>query len=99
MPAPRSPRSPHDVSQRRGKLMAMCETGRGGERFLRVVGGRLRPEPGQPPSPRARRAMGEMARYRTRAPKGVFLYRSHEEANRDRDRWLVDAIVEKLRHG
>jgi hypothetical protein len=43
--------------------------------------------------------MSEMARYRTRAPKGIFLYRSHEDANRDRDRWLVDAIVEKLRNG
>lgn len=77
----------------------MSEPGPEGERFLRVVGARLRPEPGQPPSPRARRAMSEMARYRTRAPKGIFLYRSHEDANRDRDRWLVEAMVEKLRHG
>jgi hypothetical protein len=38
--------------------------------------------------------MGRMARYRTRAPKGIFIYRSHEEANRDRDRWLVEAMVE-----
>jgi len=43
--------------------------------------------------------MSEMARYRTRAPKGIFFYRSHEEANRERERWLVDAIVEKERNG
>jgi hypothetical protein len=43
--------------------------------------------------------MAEMARYRTRAPKGIFLYRSHEEANRDRDRWTVDAIVEAQKVG
>jgi hypothetical protein len=36
-----------------------------------------------------------MARYRTRAPKGVFHYKSHEEANRDRDRWQTEAIVAK----
>jgi hypothetical protein len=33
-----------------------------------------------------------MARYRTRAPKGVFRYQSHEEANRDRERWIVEAM-------
>jgi hypothetical protein len=38
--------------------------------------------------------MAKMARYRTRAPKGVFIYASHEEANRDRDRWITEAIVE-----
>jgi hypothetical protein len=41
----------------------------------------------------AREAMSQMARYRTRVPKGVFHYRSHEEANRDRERWLTDAMV------
>jgi hypothetical protein len=38
--------------------------------------------------------MAEMARYRTRAPKGIFVYASHEQANEDRERWVVDAIVE-----
>jgi hypothetical protein len=37
--------------------------------------------------------MSQMAQYRTRAPKGVFVYRSHEEANQDRERWLIDAMV------
>jgi hypothetical protein len=42
-------------------------------------------------------ALAEMARYTTRAPKGVFLYRSHDEANADRERWTVDAIVAAAR--
>jgi hypothetical protein len=40
-----------------------------------------------------------MAAYRTCAPKGVFIYRSHEEANRDSERWIVDAIVAKHADG
>jgi hypothetical protein len=43
--------------------------------------------------------MTQMARYRTRVPKGIFIYRSHEEANRDRDRWIVDAMIEARRGG
>jgi hypothetical protein len=43
--------------------------------------------------------MSQMARYRTRAPKGVFIYSSHEQANRDREAWLVDAIVSLHPHG
>ncbi len=42
--------------------------------------------------------MTAMARYLTRAPKGIFFYRSHDEANRDRERWIVEAIVERQRH-
>jgi hypothetical protein len=40
-----------------------------------------------------------MAQYRTRAPKGIFLYRSHEEMEADRLRWTVEAIVETERRG
>lgn len=60
----------------------------------RVVGRRKNAPPGQPPSPVARQAFDEMARYRTRAPKGVFRYQSHEEANRDRERWTAQAMRE-----
>lgn len=62
-------------------------------RGTRVVGRRQPPPPGQAPSQSARDAMTQMAQYRTRAPKGIFHYRSHEEANRDRERWLIDAMV------
>jgi hypothetical protein len=70
----------------------------GGE-FARIVGRRATPAAGSPPSEAARAAMTAMARYRTRVPKGVFIYRSHDEANRDRDRWIVDAMVEARRVG
>lgn len=63
------------------------------DEFARVVGRRSPPEPGKLPSAEARTAMTKMAGYRTRAPKGVIVYRSHEEANRDRERWTVEAIV------
>jgi hypothetical protein len=67
--------------------------------FARVVGRRSLPEPGKLPSAEARAAMAKMARYRTRAPKGVIVYRSHEEANRDRERWTVDAMVATAESG
>ena len=41
--------------------------------------------------------MTQMARYRTRAPKGVFFYASHAEMNADRLRWTVEAVVERAR--
>lgn len=41
--------------------------------------------------------MDAMARYRTRASKGVFIYYSAEEMERDRLRWRVDAIEERHR--
>jgi hypothetical protein len=62
---------------------------------MRVVGRRSPPPAGELPSERSREAMTQMAQYRTRAPKGVFHYKSHEDANRDRDRWRVEAIVAK----
>lgn len=63
------------------------------ETFLRVVGKRVPPPIGQVPPAASRAALTAMAQYRTRAPKGVFLYQSHEEANADRLRWTVDAMV------
>lgn len=41
--------------------------------------------------------MDSHARGRTRAPKGVFIYSSHEEMARDRERWTVEAIVQRQR--
>lgn len=69
------------------------------EVFVRVVGRRRRPAPGAPPPATTRSALAAMARYRTSAPKGVFIYRSHEEANADRERWTVDAVVERQASG
>jgi hypothetical protein len=64
-----------------------------GEVFARVVGRRQNREIGTPPNAETRRALTAMAQYRTRAPKGVFRYASHEEANADRERWTVEAVV------
>jgi hypothetical protein len=44
-----------------------------------------------------RAAMTQLAQYRTRAPKGVFVYHSAEQMEADRLRWTVDAVVEKHR--
>jgi len=70
------------------------------EKFLRVVGRRVVPPVGALPSAEAREAMTQMAQYLTRAPKGVFRYASHDEANRDRERWQLAAILAKQQqHG
>jgi hypothetical protein len=61
----------------------------------RVVGRRVTPPPGTLPSAAARSAMTANAQYRTRAPKGVFFYASHDEMTRDRERWTIEAIVAK----
>ena len=60
--------------------------------MARVVGKRVSPTPGRPPSAEAREAMTRMANYRTAVPKGVFRYKSHEEANADWERWQIEAI-------
>ncbi|WP_394835332.1 hypothetical protein LVJ94_00205 [Pendulispora rubella] len=62
------------------------------EHFVRIVGRRQRPPVGTPPTIEARQAMAEMAKYSTRAPKGVFIYPSHEAANADRESWLIEAM-------
>jgi hypothetical protein len=59
----------------------------------RTVGKRVTPPPGVLPSPEARAAMTANARYITRAPKGIFFYKNHDEMIRDRERWTIDAIV------
>ncbi|MFO1322243.1 MAG: hypothetical protein U1F52_21760 [Burkholderiales bacterium] len=46
-----------------------------------------------PPDAHAREWVGAMGRFRTRVPKGVFRYRTHEDANRDWERWQVDTIL------
>jgi hypothetical protein len=59
----------------------------------RIVGKRRPPPPGALPSAQARAALSAMAQYRTRAPKGVFFYSNHDEMERDRERWTVEAVV------
>ena len=60
----------------------------------RTVGRRVARH-GRPLTPEGRAALDSMARSRTRAPKGVFIYYSAQEMDRDRLRWTVDAVVER----
>lgn len=62
----------------------------------RTVGQRMSRD-GQPMTATDRAHMSRHAQYRTRAPKGVFIYHSAEEMDADRRRWTVDAIVERHR--
>lgn len=57
--------------------------------------GRRQARDGMPLSAADRAAMTTSAAYRTRAPKGIFRYRSAEEMNADRQRWIVDAVVDR----
>jgi hypothetical protein len=65
--------------------------------IARVVGRRKRPPVGEPPSAAARAAHDSFAQRRTRAPKGIFRYTSHEAMQHDRDNWTVQAIVDTVR--
>ena len=58
--------------------------------------GKRRERKGQPMTADDRARMDAMAQYRTRAPKGVFFYASHEEMEADRVRWIVDAMLAKV---
>jgi hypothetical protein len=59
--------------------------------------GRRQPRDGRPLSAEDRAALARQAHYRTRAPKGVFVYYSAEAMEADRLRWTLDAVVEKHR--
>lgn len=59
--------------------------------------GRRQARDGRPPTPEDRAAMTANAGYVTRAPKGIFRYRNAEEMDADRQRWTVDAIVDRQR--
>ena len=41
--------------------------------------------------------MTKMAQYRTRVPKGVFIYASHEQANQDWERWRAATMAANSR--
>lgn len=62
----------------------------------RTVGRRIARD-GQPLTRADRAVLMRQAAYRTRAPKGVFVYYSAADMDADRLRWTVDAIVEKHR--
>ncbi len=59
--------------------------------------GRRQSRDGQPLTAQDRAATTANAQYMTRAPKGIFRYRGAEEMNADRQRWLVDAMLDLRR--
>lgn len=59
----------------------------------RVVGKRVPLPLGEFPSAATRAAMDANLNYLTRAPKGIFFYRNHEEMVRDRESWTLDAML------
>lgn len=65
--------------------------------IAKTIGRRRLPPVGVPPTAEARAAWSAMAAYRTRAPKGVFAYDSHQEMSRDRDRWVAEALAVRKR--
>jgi hypothetical protein len=65
--------------------------------IARTVGRRVPPPVGAPPTAEAREAWAAMAAYRTRVPKGVLIYGSHEEMTRDRERWTARAMADRKR--
>jgi hypothetical protein len=62
--------------------------------FSRVIGHRQTPVLGslRAPSADERAWVARMAPSRTRVPKGVFRYRSPDEASADWERWQADAV-------
>lgn len=58
----------------------------------RTIGRRRQPE--GLPDAAARAAWTQMAQYRTRAPKGIFLYDNHAQMEADRLKWTVEAMTE-----
>ena len=65
--------------------------------IARTVGRRTQAPVGAPPSKEVRVALDSFANRLTRAPKGVFRYASHEEMQRERERWQIQAIVDAQR--
>ena len=57
--------------------------------------GRRKARDGRPLTAEDRAALARNAQYRTRAPKGVYIYYSAADMDADRLRWTVDAIVAK----
>ncbi|HJR70569.1 MAG TPA: hypothetical protein VKA43_11050 [Gammaproteobacteria bacterium] len=68
-----------------------------GQQPIRRTIGRRQARDGRPLTPQDRAALARQAQYRTRAPKGIFIYYSAAEMEADRFRWTVDAVVEKHR--
>ena len=50
----------------------------------------------EPPTPQEQDWLSSFAQRRTLVPKGIFRYRSHEEANADWERWHAELVAATL---
>jgi len=75
----------------------MDSTLRDQQPIAKTVGRRVPPPVGAPPTSEARAAWSNMAAFRTRVPKGVFTYGSHDEMTHDRERWEAEAVAGRPR--
>lgn len=64
----------------------------------RVIGHRRPRDLGEfgPPTDQEQAWLSSFAHRRTRVPKGVFRYRTHEEANADWDRWNAEVVAKTV---
>ena len=64
--------------------------------FQRIIGRRRQRPIGElrPPTAEERAWVRAMASRRSRVPKGVFRYRTMDEANADWERWHVEQVTE-----
>ena len=65
--------------------------------IARIVGRRTSRPVGVPPSAETRAIFDTWAKMLTRVPKGVYRYSSHEDMERDRDRWRVETMLAVIR--
>jgi len=68
--------------------------------FSRIIG--KRKVPGDLPGTISDREifwMNSMNQYTTCIPKGIFRYRSHEDANVDMDKWIAMAMAKAMIEG
>jgi hypothetical protein len=64
------------------------------ENFGRVIGTRTSSRViGEPPNAEDREAMASFKHVGIRAPRGVYRYASHEEANADWERWQAERLA------
>lgn len=66
---------------------------------MKIIGRRRLPEVGlRGPTEDEVRASEEHAKLPfIRAPKGVYRYRNHAEANAEMDRWIAEAMAERAK--
>ena len=93
------PHRPYDPPCETGAWPPASDVARGPQcqqPLQRIVGRRQSPvlnDSRKGPSESLQTLLVELSAVRTRTPKGIFRYATHEEANRDQERWRAAAVV------